>query len=98
MVAEESLRVYEWRAKAADLAARMPRHKLGMVMFGNSFAVPCRLSSGASVALSVVDVPGVGNCLYHAVWQSARLQGLDRPFNFTAFDHVFFCALRSLSV
>jgi len=79
-----------WRSRAANRAVFQPTASVGARSEG--WVLLPRVGgslSNVDVGIFGNDVPASGNCLYHAVWSSAVLAGVQHPFGAVASDHVF---------
>ena len=81
-----------WISRAKLLSLVQPHEKIAIKVSSTiKKRVPCVGIERSSVVMpvTVVDVRGVGNCLYHAVWLAAKFSGIQAPFGMQESDHVF---------
>ena len=87
-----------WLQRAESTMEIYPVYRVGATMAGRPLSVPYApqtLRAIPGFTFTAVDVPSAGNCLFHAVWQAAKLQGVLKPFGLRGVDH-FSCAAYSL--
>lgn len=78
--------ITSWCSLAEQYAARAPTHRASAIVNGAVTQLPCQ---GLGMDFYGIDVPAYGNCLYHAVWTSAKRVGVRAPFGVNSSCHVF---------
>lgn len=78
-----------WKNRAKECALAQPSDCLSVLTSNIDIFLGKLRCGNTSVSLYAANVPGVGNCLYHAVWRSAQFLNIVSPMGFNGSDHVF---------